>query len=215
MNNKKRNFPPLLQGNKIIKKAAYLLGLFITPGRVKKLSKLHDIYYTAWIRRFLKAIGSNSVISRQSDIVGAEYISIGNDVTIGKRAIIAAHKVNNNIPIIKIGNKVNIGDDCNISSINQIEISDGVRLGRKVMINDNSHGSSTKEDLLMSPIDRSLISKGPIRIDRNVWIGEMAVVLGNVTIGEGAVIASNAVVNKDVPPFTIVAGVPAKIIKQV
>ena len=61
---------------------------------------------------------------------------------------------------------------------------------------------------------RFVTSKGPVIIGNNVWIGDKATVLPNVTIGDGAVIAANAVVTKDVPPYSIVAGNPAKVIKQ-
>lgn len=57
------------------------------------------------------------------------------------------------------------------------------------------------------------ISKGDIVVDDDVWIGQNAVVLSGVHIGQGAVIAAGAVVSKDVPPYAIVAGVPAKVIK--
>lgn len=57
------------------------------------------------------------------------------------------------------------------------------------------------------------ISKGPIRIDDDVWIGHGAIILSGVHIGQGAVIAAGAVVNKDVAPYAIVGGVPAKIIR--
>ena len=50
---------------------------------------------------------------------------------------------------------------------------------------------------------------------RNVWIGDKATVLPNVTIGDGAIIAANAVVAKDVPPYSVVAGCPAKVVKTI
>ena len=55
----------------------------------------------------------------------------------------------------------------------------------------------------------------PVKIGNDVWIGAKATVLSGVTIGNGAVIAAGAVVTKDVPDNTVVAGVPAKIIKQI
>lgn len=58
-----------------------------------------------------------------------------------------------------------------------------------------------------------VISPGSINIGHDVWIGSHAIILGNITIGNGAVVAANSVVNKDVPPFAIVAGSPARIIK--
>lgn len=58
------------------------------------------------------------------------------------------------------------------------------------------------------------ISKGNIVIDDDVWIGENVVVLSNVHIGQGAVVSAGAVVTHDVPPYTIVGGVPAKVLKM-
>ena len=55
----------------------------------------------------------------------------------------------------------------------------------------------------------------PIIIEDNVWITTRATILKGVTIGKGSVIAAGAVVNKDVPPYSIVGGVPAKLIKKV
>ena len=57
-------------------------------------------------------------------------------------------------------------------------------------------------------------SHGPIVIGNDAWLGTGVVVLPNVTIGEGAVVGANAVVTKDVSPYTIVAGVPAKLIRE-
>lgn len=65
----------------------------------------------------------------------------------------------------------------------------------------------------MRPILRPLGVKGPVKIGDNVWIGDRATILSGVTIGEGAIIAANAVLTHDVPAYTVVGGVPAKVIK--
>lgn len=189
------------------------MSLFYTPRIHQKMRLCSEIFNTYRLKRFLGHVGNDTLL-KTSNIVGHKQIYIGNNSIIGCRAILAVHKTNQyESPILQIGDYVNIGDDSNISCINRITMADGVRLGRKVMINDNSHGSFTKEDLMMRPNERPLVSKGPIVIEKNVWIGEMAIILANVHIGEGAIIAANAVVNKDVPAYSIVAGVPAKVIK--
>ena len=68
--------------------------------------------------------------------------------------------------------------------------------------------------MLIAPKSRVLYSKGSITIGNKVWIGDKVTILSGVTIGEGAVIASNSVVTKDVPPFSIVGGIPAKVIRK-
>lgn len=192
---------------------AKVLSLFYTPAAQQKMRRWGGLFNTYRLHRFLGHIGKNSIL-KTSYIVGHKYIHIGNNCNIGRRAIIAVHKVEGyKNPVLRIGDGVYVGDDSNISCINGITIADGVLLGRKVMINDNSHGSFTKEDLVMEPNERPLVSKGPIVIEKNVWIGEMAIILPGVHIGEGAIIAANAVVSKDVPAYSIVAGVPARVIK--
>ena len=62
--------------------------------------------------------------------------------------------------------------------------------------------------------DKSWDNKGDIKIGNDVWIGYDAIIMAGVTIGDGAIIATRAVVTKDVPPYTIVGGVPAKIIRK-
>lgn len=64
----------------------------------------------------------------------------------------------------------------------------------------------------MRPQKRPITSKGPVIIGDNVWIGDKATILPGVTIGDGAVIAANAVVTENVPEFSVVAGIPAKVI---
>ena len=85
--------------------------------------------------------------------------------------------------------------------------------GRRVTIIDNNHASFSKEQLDKNPLTRPITTKGDVLIDDNVWIGENVVVLSGVHIGKGSVIAANAVVTSDIPPYSMAAGVPARIIK--
>jgi acetyltransferase-like isoleucine patch superfamily enzyme len=64
------------------------------------------------------------------------------------------------------------------------------------------------------PIKDQGIVKSPVRIGGDVWIGEKATVLRGVDVGQGAVVASHALVNRDLPPFAIAVGVPARVVKS-
>lgn len=101
------------------------------------------------------------------------------------------------------------------TAINKIIIGDNLLTGKWVTISDNNHGETEWNSLHQEPLSRPVVSKGAIVIGSNVWIGEKATILSGVTIGDGAVVAANAVVAKDVPPYSVVGGIPAKIIKQV
>lgn len=117
-------------------------------------------------------------------------------------------------PFVKIGNNVSIESDCHISSINKIIIGDNVLMASFVYISDHSHGEITRAELALPPLERPLYSKGPIIIGNNVWIGEKVCILPNVKIGNSAIIGANSVVTKDIPPYSVAAGSPAKVIKQ-
>jgi acetyltransferase-like isoleucine patch superfamily enzyme len=149
-------------------------------------------------------------------LIGAQYISLGNNCSIGRRAVLTAwdsYKTDKYSPEIQIGDNVNIGDDCHISAVDKIQIGNNVLTGKKILITDNSHGRFIKEWLDMDPEERPVVSKGPVIIEDNVWIGDKASILPGVRIGKGSIIAANAVVIKNVPPYSLVGGNPAKVIK--
>ncbi len=87
----------------------------------------------------------------------------------------------------------------------KIKIGKNVAIARDVIIRDTDAHQILREDYKM---------KKEVKIEDNVWIGTRAIIMKGVTIGEGAVVAAGAVVTKDVPPHTIVAGVPARVIKE-
>lgn len=151
---------------------------------------------------------------------GGQFISIGKKTSIGRQSILKAwdeYAGKHYNPSITIGNNCCIREFCHITSCNSITIGNGVLTGRFIYISDNSHGDysapSLDDQLILSSLLRPLGVKGPIKIGDNVWIGDRVTILSDVTIGEGAIIATNAVLTHDVPAYTMVGGVPAKIIK--
>ncbi|MEU1870129.1 acetyltransferase-like isoleucine patch superfamily enzyme [Streptomyces ambofaciens] len=109
---------------------------------------------------------------------------------------------------IRVGRNVFVNQGCRFNDVGGIEVDDDVMLGPDVSLITSGH-----------PLDparrRTGITSAPIRIGRNVWIGASAVVLQGVTIGADAVVAAGAVVTRDVPARTVVAGVPATVIKEI
>jgi acetyltransferase-like isoleucine patch superfamily enzyme len=106
-----------------------------------------------------------------------------------------------------------MGTHSNILIIGKLTIGNNVTLASRVTIIYHSHGKLDETDIDVPVMERALISKGPIYIADNVWIGEGAVILGSITIGKNSIVGANAVVTKDVPPYSIVGGIPAKIIR--
>lgn len=88
-------------------------------------------------------------------------------------------------------------------------------MGEYVTIVDNGHGNTERTTLEIAPGDRILSVSDGITIEDNVWIGDKVSIVKGVTIGKGAVIGANSVVTKDVPAYSVVSGMPAKVIKQV
>jgi acetyltransferase-like isoleucine patch superfamily enzyme len=124
---------------------------------------------------------------------------------------------------IKIGNNSYIGLGSNIWSGESVIIGDNVLISHNVNIIDtNSHEMDHLEraerysSLIKKghPKDKSSIITGKIVIEDYAWISFGATILKGVTIGEGAIVAACAVVTKDVPPFTVVAGNPAVVVKK-
>lgn len=114
-----------------------------------------------------------------------------------------------------IGKNASFGPDCLIWAwhhldTNNVVIEDSVSIGPRVMIISRTHPTSQIE--MYGKTTSSIPTK--VIIKRGAWIGAGAIILPNVTIGEGAIVGAGAVVTKDVLPHTVVAGVPAKMIRK-
>lgn len=188
---------------------------------VEKLYHLLETYrekqFHSSVRKIqFKSIGPQFTIGKDYRISNPQCIEIGNNFFAMNRLRLDAitnFNGDNFTPEVKIGENVTLNNDVHIGCIDKIEIGDHCLLASRIYISDHNHGDLSKESLLLPPNKRPLVSKGPVIIKNNVWIGEGAAILGNVTVGENAIIATNAVVTKDVPANCIVAGIPAKVIK--
>lgn len=121
--------------------------------------------------------------------------------------------------ILREGENITIGDNCLINHNNLLQagkshygtitIGNYVHTGVNVMILAFNHGFYTRD----IPTKEQDYEDAPVVIGDDVWIGAGSIILAGVTIGQGAVIGAGSVVTKDVPPYSIVAGIPASVIK--
>ncbi len=135
------------------------------------------------------------------------FRKLGGNVLIGKYAQFGDGKN------IEIGTNSSIGTGTRILGIEEggeLIIGENVMMGPEVIIITSGH----KHDDIKIPMNKQGIYISRIIIKNDVWIGMRSILLEGVTIGEGTIIGAGAVVTKDIPPYCIAGGVPAKVIKS-
>ena len=147
---------------------------------------LNNAKETALLREILSEIIGNK-IDESTAIFAPFHINFGKHTTIGKNVF--------------------INHACSFLDIGGITIEDDVLIGPKVNLITEGHP--------LEPNNRKSLVCKPIHIKRNAWIGAASTILPGITIGENAVVAAGSVVTRDVPSNTIVAGVPAKHVKDI
>ncbi len=163
-----------------------------------------------WFMRLLaplyQHIGKHSVIHRSARMDTPPYriFSLGDYSVIESFACI-----NNAVGDVIIGDHTRIGLHNTI--IGPVEIGNNVNLAQGITVTALNHNFSDTN----KRIDEQGVSTNPVTIEDDVWVGANAVILPGVTIGEHCVVAAGAVVTKDVPPHSLVAGIPAKVIKNI
>jgi len=167
----------------------------------------------------LAAYGENSVVTGVVD-----KRRDGGVVSIGTGCLIEGSLVTETKNSkIMIGNNVYIGGGTLLDCVSIIEIEDDVLISYQGILADSDNHSVRysirKKDLSDwrdgGRHDWSTTVTKPIKIGKGVWIGARAIILKGVTVGEGAIVGAGSVVTKDVPPWTIVAGNPARIIREI
>jgi acetyltransferase-like isoleucine patch superfamily enzyme len=162
-----------------------------------------------WVKCLLNPFkhkkGKNSRICRHTriDVMPFNNFVLGADSTIEDFCT-----VNNGVGDVIIGDRTRIG--MNNVLIGPVTIGNDVMLAQNIVLSGLNHGY---EDITLPPHNQP-VTKKKIIIEDEVWVGANSVVVAGVTIGKHSVIAAGSIVTKDVPPYSVAVGNPAKVIKH-
>ena len=163
-------------------------------------------WYVRLLAPFYQHRGKHSVIHRSARMDTPPYRKF----SLGDYSVIESFAcINNAVGDVVIGDHTRIG--LHNTVIGPVKIGHHVNLAQGVTVTALNHNFKDAN----KRIDEQGISTAPVTIGDDIWIGANAVILPGVTIGNHSVVAAGAVVTKDVPPRSLVAGVPAKEIKQI
>jgi len=159
------------------------------------------------IKRMVKKSGNHISIGVGVEITGHENIEIGNNFSIMRFSSIYAHESN-----LVLGNNISINSNSCIGAADggEIVIGSNVLIAQNVVLRASDHDFNNAK----IPIKEQRHSGGKIVIGDDCWIGANAVITRNVCIGSHSIVGAGAVVTKDVEPYSIVAGVPARLIRR-
>ncbi|AXF05541.1 acyltransferase [Paraburkholderia hospita] len=150
-------------------------------------------------------IGDGAILSG----LGRNGLRLGDRVNVGAYARLVV-----GTDIGRPGSYIHIGDGCGIGEYSSVGGSGGVTIGRNTIIGQHftAHPENHNFSDLSRPIREQGTTRKPIVIGDDCWLGARVTVLAGVTIGEGCVIAAGSVVTRDVPPLSVVAGIPGRIV---
>jgi acetyltransferase-like isoleucine patch superfamily enzyme len=176
---------------------------------VTALQRARDAAFSTLVRSGFHSFGSGTRILLPFRVARGEKISIGSGSLIGANSWFMIPVEDSPTPTIVIGDRVRM-NQTQISAVSSVVIEDGVAIARGVYISDHTHGFDQPDVFIR---DQPLSRIAPVRIGRGAWIGQNAIIMPGVTIGAGAVVGALSVVRDDVPARTIVAGIPARVIR--
>ena len=190
------------------------------PAFCQRCSILWRNLYSAYIRHQFRQCGELKLGSTQLHLFGLRYMEFGDQVEMHFNARVQCidyfQPTDQHFkPRLILHDHVVVQAMCHIGCIDRVEIGEWSTMGARCYITDHTHGGTSREELLLPPRKRPLVSRGPVKIGKYVHLGEGVCVMPGVTIGDYSVIGAGAVVTRDIPPFSIAVGSPAKVIKQI
>jgi len=157
-------------------------------------------YLLNWWR--FETAGERGSLEANVRFLGNVSLIFGQRVTLRRNVLIAGNGV------LRVGDRTTINEEVIIACAESVEIGSECMIAPRVYILDVDHNYSTRE----IPINSQGYRTAPVKIGDDVWIGAYSVILRGVKIGDGSIIAAHSVVNRDVPEYSIVGGVPAKVL---
>ena len=192
-------------------------GLALTV--VRKVRRLYRKIFNRLLS--MKLTGAKGInVDPSCQIVGLKFITIGASFRAGAQFRLEAfskYGVQAFSPRVVIKDNVEIHDFVHIGATNYVEIGNDVLVASKVYISDHNHGfysGDDQSDPEIPPAQRPIDCERRVIIEDKVWLGEFVSVLPGVTIGRGSIIGANSVVTRDIPPFCIAVGSPARVVKR-
>jgi acetyltransferase-like isoleucine patch superfamily enzyme len=168
----------------------------------------------AMAKRFGNFGDRTALLYPQGVIFNERHLSIGDDTMIGPGVCLTAgmgpgQEILTNL-VVTIGNRCVIGRGSHIIGHWSIELGDDIQTGPYVYITDQNHGYEDPD----VPVGLQPTVERPVRIGSGCWLGANAIILPGTTLGRNCVVAAGAVVRGSFPDHSVVAGVPAKVIRE-
>lgn len=160
-----------------------------------------------------RSFGKNSNLAAPLSIFHPEFVEIGNDTSIMLNARLDCWPSYEGLklsPRLVIGDRTQIGLNFTAICSDTLQIGNDVLIAAGVMVTTQNHGMDPESP---KSYQHQPLSSAPVRIADGCWIGERAVILPGVSIGEKCIIGANSVVTRDIPAYSIAAGMPARVVK--
>jgi acetyltransferase-like isoleucine patch superfamily enzyme len=175
---------------------------FVRPRSVTFVEVARLLRALRWFHRF-DAMGTHCAFGRRVRIWGAVRIFLGERCALFDDVVVAG------VGVLRVGDRSTIGAGTTVVCRERVEIGSDVMIASDCFITDCDHEFEARD----VPISGQGLRVDPVVIGDDVWVGTQTVILRGVRIGDGAVIGANSFVIRDVPPYTVVAGNPARVVK--
>jgi acetyltransferase-like isoleucine patch superfamily enzyme len=174
----------------------------------KLLRDTRDRTFSLAMRSSFASLGARTRLSLPIQLVGAERITLGSRIYFGPGCWLLTHGPEGRL---EVGDDTSIAGYCVLSAATNVRIGRSVLFARNVYIADHRHGFELDDTPI---IDQPLANIRPVVVEDGAWLGQNVVLLPGVTVGRGAVVGANSVIREDVPPRSVVAGAPGRVVRR-